>query len=367
MSQKTIFIVDDQELNLLLVKKALENDYRTYAIPSIEKMFNLTEKIQPDLIILDIEMPNIDGFEAMELLKKSPQLKYVPVIFLTARIDPESEIIGFDLGAADFIYKPFSVPVLNKRVAAHLAMSQLIKSIREKNEELMKIHESRSNILSMISHDLKNYIGSINQAIEIINIKYQSFENNKYLKMIEDSAGKALLLVKDILSINKLDAETESMTLVQYNINDLIYESNENLILIAREKKINMFFEGANSPIICMINPEKMHRALDNLCINAIKFTKPEGTIIVKTQKQGNIGQISIIDSGIGIDHNMIAHLFEKFTTTGRTGTAGEASTGLGLYIVKQIIDLHQGSIEVCSEVGKGSEFMIKLPIVSSD
>ena len=106
---------------------------------------------------------------------------------------------------------------------------------------------------------------------------------------------------------------------------------------------------------------------MDNLCFNAIKFTNAEGTITIKTRVEDKIVNIHIIDTGIGIEKEMIGRLFEKYTKAGRKGTAGEASTGLGLYIVKQIIGLHNGSIEVFSEVGKGSEFIMKLPIVINE
>ncbi|MCL2064163.1 MAG: hybrid sensor histidine kinase/response regulator [Candidatus Cloacimonetes bacterium] len=363
---KTIFIVDDKDTNLLLAKTALEGAFKTFALPSAERMFKLADKITPDLILLDIDMPDMDGFEAMSILKKDEKLKSIPVIFLTGKNDAASEIHGFELGALDFINKPFSAPVLLKRVESHIEMDNMIKAIHHKNEELMKIDESKNNILAMISHDMRNYLGSIQQAIDLINLKHQGFDDNKYIKIIDSSAGKALNLLKDILSINKLEAELDDITFTRYDLNKLITESNENLKLIAKQKSINMIFDFPEEPIFCMLHPEKFHRALDNLCINAIKFTNANGTITVKARVVGELVEIHIVDTGIGIEPEMIDKLFEKYTKAGRTGTAGEASTGLGLYIVKQIIGLHSGTIEVKSVVGEGSEFIIKLPLASS-
>ncbi|MCL1827157.1 MAG: ATP-binding protein, partial [Candidatus Cloacimonetes bacterium] len=116
------------------------------------------------------------------------------------------------------------------------------------------------------------------------------------------------------------------------------------------------------TPLFCKINKEKFQNAFDNLCFNSIKFTNAGGTITIKAQEANDMINIHVIDTGIGIEPDMISRLFEKYTKAGRVGTAGEASTGLGLYIVKQIIDMHNGAIEVLSEVGKGSEFIIKLP-----
>ena len=364
---KTIFIVDDKDTNLLLAKTALEGSFKTFALPSAERMFKLAEKITPDLILLDIDMPEMDGFEAMSILKKDEKLKSIPVIFLTGKNDATSEINGFELGALDFINKPFSAPVLLKRVETHIEMDKLIKAIYQKNEELLKIDESKNNILAMISHDMRNYIGNIQQAIDLIYIKHNGFDENKYIKIIENAAAKAIALLKDILSINKLEAESDTTTLTLFDINKLIAESNENLKLIAKQKSIKMIFDFPEEPLFCMLNPEKFHRAFDNLCINAIKFTNANGTITVRTRVENDLVHIHIIDTGIGIEKDMIDRLFEKYTKAGRTGTAGEASTGLGLYIVKQIIGLHNGTIEVKSVVGEGSEFIIKLPVAKNN
>ena len=363
----TIFIVDDKDTNLLLAKNALEGLYKTFALPSAERMFKLAERITPDLILLDVDMPDMDGFEAIQILKNDERFKSIPVIFLTGKNDTKSEIRGFELGALDFINKPFSAPILLRRIETHIEMDRQNKAIQHKNEELIKIHESKDNILAMISHDMKNYIGNIQGAIEVINTKFNAFDDNKFIKIIENSATKALSLVKDILTINKLEAEADTIEMVPHDINKHIAESIENLRAMAKQKNININVILPEEPIYCLLNAEKFHNALDNLCINAIKFTQSEGVITVKAEVIDSLAHIHVIDTGIGIDKEMIGRLFEKYTKAGRKGTAGEASTGLGLYIVKQIIGLHNGAIEVLSEVGKGSEFIMKLPVVAKE
>jgi putative two-component system response regulator len=140
---KTIFVVDDNDTNLVAARNALEDLYRTITMSSATKMLKLAERIMPDLILLDVEMPQIDGFAAIEMLRKSPTLKGIPVIFLTARQDEETEIKGFELGAVDFINKPFSVPVLRKRIEMHLETDKLIKrsqaSLRNTQNALISV------------------------------------------------------------------------------------------------------------------------------------------------------------------------------------------------------------------------------------
>ena len=142
---KTIFIVDDNQTNLIAAKNALDDSYKTFAMSSCERMFKLAKKITPDLILLDIEMPEINGFEAMEAIKSDKNLKSVPVIFLTSMNDTASELKGFELGALDFINKPFSTPVLIRRIQTHIEQDKLIK---ESQQSLRNIHNATISIVA---------------------------------------------------------------------------------------------------------------------------------------------------------------------------------------------------------------------------
>jgi len=142
---KIIFIVDDNDTNLMAAKTALEGAYKTFAMPSAARMLKLAEQIMPDLILLDVDMPEMDGFEAMRALKSNPRLKSIPVIFLTAMSDTETETHGFEMGALDFIYKPFSPPVLIRRIETHIETGRLIK---EALESVRKMHEATISVLA---------------------------------------------------------------------------------------------------------------------------------------------------------------------------------------------------------------------------
>jgi len=142
---KTVFIVDDNDTNLMAAKTTLDGKYKAFALPSAAKMFKLAEKITPDLILLDVDMPDTDGFEAMKMLKSDEKLKTIPVVFLTAKHDAESEIRGFEMGALDFINKPFSPPVLIKRIETHIETDKLIK---ESQRAVRDIHNATISVLS---------------------------------------------------------------------------------------------------------------------------------------------------------------------------------------------------------------------------
>ena len=142
---KTIFIVDDNDTNLMTAKIALDSTYKTFALPSAAKMFKLLGKITPDLILLDVDMPETDGFQAMSVLKADEKLKHIPVIFLTAKNDTDSEIHGFEMGALDFINKPFSAPVLIRRIETHIEMNQLVK---ESQQAVRDIHNATISVIA---------------------------------------------------------------------------------------------------------------------------------------------------------------------------------------------------------------------------
>ena len=165
---KTIFIVDDNTTNLIIAKKALSGAYKTFALSSAEKMFQILDKINPDLILLDIEMPDINGFEALSILKKNKISRKIPVIFLTAKQDPESELRGFEMGAVDFINKPFSIPVLAKRVETHIEIDSLIKkSLRS----VRRVHNATINIIAnMVENRDKVTGGHIDRTQKLLAI-----------------------------------------------------------------------------------------------------------------------------------------------------------------------------------------------------
>ncbi|MCL2053238.1 MAG: response regulator [Oscillospiraceae bacterium] len=142
---KTIFIVDDNDTNLMAAKTALDGKYKALALPSAARMFKLSEKIVPDLILLDVDMPDMDGFETMTLLKTDGRLKSVPVIFLTAKNDAITEVRGFDLGALDFINKPFSAPILLRRIETHIETDKIIK---QSQKALRDIHNTTMGVIA---------------------------------------------------------------------------------------------------------------------------------------------------------------------------------------------------------------------------
>ena len=245
----------------------------------------------------------------------------------------------------------------------NIELAEKQRIIEMNNEALMKTYEMKDNILVMISHDLKNYISSILTAYDVMNNKFVDLTNNKYIKIMKNSSQKALSLLKDLLIMSKIDNDQTLLPLTIYELNSEIDYLLESLIMMAHRKKITILKNLSKEPLLCRVNKDNFHRVIDNLCINAIKFTPENGQITVKTELQDQNAVIHIIDNGIGMNSIIQDALFQQYTKASRKGTNGEESTGLGLYIVKKILDKHFANITVISEENKGSEFIVSIPI----
>jgi len=239
------------------------------------------------------------------------------------------------------------------------------KIIESQNDQLLKMQEAKDNLMYTISHDLKNILGATNQAHELFLLKQPTFKEDKYIKIATTSNSRALSLVGEILYSSKLDAKNDTLNMHKEDINEVLSEYAEQMLMRCKNKDINLVYEYSLEPLLVMIDKEKWYRIFENLCTNAIKFTHPGGEINIKTKQLGQFASISIKDSGVGIPADSIPKLFLPFSKVGRKGTAGEESTGLGLSIVKKLVELHNGTVDVNSEEGKGTEFIIKLPIVA--
>jgi len=237
--------------------------------------------------------------------------------------------------------------------------------LRQKNDELLKLHAEKDNLMNTISHDLKNYLGATQQALDIFALKEKEMTENKYIKIVITSTARSLNLVKEILYSTKVSASADALNLQTVNISSVVAENEDTLNLRASKKGINVVFEYAPEPLMVQLDSEKWHRVFENLTTNAIKFTSAGKDIRISTKREGEFALITIADSGIGIASENIGKLFTPFSGVGRKGTDGEESTGLGLSIVKKLVELHGGEIMVTSEVGKGTEFVVTLKIIT--
>jgi two-component system sensor histidine kinase VicK len=236
---------------------------------------------------------------------------------------------------------------------------QQVLLIGEKNEQIEKANEFKNQVLGMVAHDLRNPIGAVESIAMMMELDDVDADTQDNLNMIKTSCAKARSIIDDLLEAAKNENNTGIVT-EHTELNQLLKDAVDGW---KSEKKISVVFTSSVNPVFALINKEKFFRVVDNLVSNAIKFSKDYDRVDVRLSKLDKAVVIEVQDYGMGIPATMLPDIFTRFTKAGRTGLRGEKSTGLGLSIVRQIVESHNGTIMVESAEGRGSVFVVKLPI----
>jgi signal transduction histidine kinase len=314
----------------------------------------------PDLILLDVNMPEMNGFETCKKIKEDIKTKDIPVIFLTARIESEDIVKGFEVGGIDYVTKPFSTVELISRVKTHVEL----KKAREENQSNIKFKE---DFLTIVAHDLKSPFSAILTGCELLLMNEDiEGENREILDMIFKNVKYQIDFIKELSEIIEIESNNIDFIVSNQNISELI-DAAISIIKIVSDKKGIEIKKEADDNAQIKADGQKMLQILTNLLGNAVKFSKEGSTIEIRAFEDSfNQAEIHIIDAGVGIsdeDLEKINMPYQKFTTE---GTGGEKGSGLGLIICKKFIEMHGGRLFVESKKGKGSDFFFKLPLLSS-
>lgn len=391
-NKKRILIVDDERLNIDVLAVWLEANYTIVGAVDGEEALELAQTDpQPNLILLDVTMPEMDGYEICSRLKANPLTEDIPVIFVTALDHEQDETVGFQVGAVDYIAKPIVPEIVQARVRVHLALEESLSRVKKyqkiigaRNAELNKLNEQRNKFVGMIkarnsklreinqqqykltgmaAHDLRNPIISILGFADLLRAEEQldSEDSKRYLGLISDACNKMLDLITDTLDIAVVESGDLLLNLETGSLSDLVNERVKVFEPIATKKNIEIvkLFSTAETS---RFDRSRIAQILDNLIGNAIKFS-PEGkNVIVTLEEMDELLMISIRDQGPGIapeDKLKMSHHFQQLPNQ---STDVDSPTGLGLAITKKIIDGHQGTIMVESEPGNGATFAFALP-----
>lgn len=240
---------------------------------------------------------------------------------------------------------------------------QLIE-IREKNSEIEKASEFKNQVLGMVAHDLRNPIAAVESIAMMMELDEVDDDTQDNINMMKASCVKARSIIDDLLEAardeNIAVFETRNIELNQW-LNNVVGDWK-----LQQRSNVNVLFISSVNSVSAQINHEKFHRVIDNLISNAVKFSKDRDRVDIRLSQHGNLVTIDVQDYGMGIPAAMLPEIFNRFSKAGRTGLRGEKSTGLGLSIVRQIIEKHKGTINVTSTEGLGSTFSITLPVTNS-
>ncbi|MDM8557811.1 hybrid sensor histidine kinase/response regulator [Candidatus Parabeggiatoa sp. HSG14] len=359
MKQPVVLIVDDNPENLSLLADLLDkNGCDTILAQDGAMALESIKNEHPNLILLDIMMPGMDGFEVCRRLKQDILSANIPIIFLTAKQEKSEVIAGLKLGAVDYITKPFNQEELLVRVNTHLEL----QAAKEKLQEALV---TKDKLFSIIGHDLGNLFFILQGLAEILVTKgtqMDAKEREKDLQMLMQSANNGYDLLTNLLNWSKSQTGRLQSNPTTLTLQDLIYRNLELQYNTADRKEINIFANiGENISVFADKN--MLNTVFRNLISNAIKFTQKSGTIRITAEPiEDNVVEISITDTGIGIKSEDINKMF-RVNVAHTYGTASEKGNGLGLVLCKELIEKCNGTIGVESEVGVGSRFYVCLPI----
>lgn len=334
-----VLIVDDTPKNIQVLGTILKQaGYQINVAQGGLQALKVVERVTPDLILLDIMMPDIDGFETCRRMKEIPDLQNVPVIFLTAKSDSESVIAGFEMGAVDYVVKPFNTTELLMRVRTQL-------ELRFAQMAVLNVSHARKELLHILCHDLANPLNSIVSLVNMIG-DYFSFEEARDLLM--GAAQNGLDVIKLVREMRAL--EEHKLSLGAISVSHAIEESIKLLQQNFAKKHISLEKYFCPEDKVLAERTSLVNSVLNNLLTNAIKFSYPHSAIRIRTHVQaGNTLCVEIEDVGIGMSWRLQQDLFDIGKTTSREGTAGEHGTGFGMPLVNKFMQAYGGSIEIDS------------------
>jgi signal transduction histidine kinase len=422
---QTILIVDDMPANLrLLVNMLKKQGYKVQPTTNSEFALRFAWSALPDLILLDIIMPRLNGYQLCEQLKADERTCHIPVIFLSAMDQPLDKIKAFEVGGVDYITKPFQVEEVLARVQTHLTLARLQKELSGQNErleqqvkertaelvqantalqgeiakrqeaeallrqeraslvrrvtgqtedlskanaELVKAARLKNEFLANVSHELRTPLNVILGMSEIMREGLQGPLNTQQLESLTyiEAGGRHLLaIINDILDLSKIGAGKVELELGPISIGNVARASLNFIKLMAQKKRIEIFSNFDYSVTMLQADEHRLRQILVNLLTNAVKFTPEGGQVGLEIKGEAGQGRVNFIvwDTGIGIAADQMGYLFKPFIQLDAKLSRRYEGTGLGLALVARLVEMHGGGISVESQVGQGSRFTVSLP-----
>ena len=365
-SDYKILIVDDVVSNVLLLKILLANEkFQVCTANNGTTCIEMARKEHPDLILLDVMMPDMNGFDTATVLKKGEGTKDIPIIFLTALNTPQDLVHGFQVGASDFLTKPFNKEELVMRVTQQISLVAAKRIIEKQNAELRATLDNRDKMYSVIAHDLRSPMASIRMVLNLVVASATPEAVGPELYALLDQANRESEEVHDLLDnlLKWTKSQTGRLTVVKQDLdlNDIIPGVVEIFDAIAYTKRIKLDLQKTEAPLVVNADNDMLKTVVRNFLSNAIKFSPEDSSIEIIMATEGDMAKVSVRDHGVGIAANRLGSIFHKGETT--YGTGGEEGSGLGLQLCQDFARKNGGDCTVESVEGEGSTFSVLIPL----
>jgi two-component system, sensor histidine kinase and response regulator len=350
-----IFVVDDQLENIQLLHEVLKQaGYGVTGAKSGAQALALIPKIKPDLILLDIIMPDMDGIKVCHALKAQPEYQDIPIIFITAKTKAEDIVMAFEAGGVDYITKPFQPRELLARVHTHL-------TLKERSLQLEHLNREKNRFLATASHDLRNPLANILTLTQLI--KQTNFthidELQPFLPIIERSALKMIDIINQLLDINRIESGGVNFEREAMEMRSMMGQVLQGFDAAAQQKEMRLIWEPLTEPAWIHSNSQLFSQIFENLISNAIKYAPLASEITVKMVENASQYVVSVRDQGPGFTVQDQERMFHQFARLSALPTGNESSTGLGLSIVKQLTTILNASLSFETRPGKGACFAV--------
>ncbi len=362
-----VLVVDDITKNLQVVGTVLRNQgYKVMAAASGAEALKCVRAQLPDLILLDLMMPEMDGLEVCRRLKADPATSQIPVVFLTASNEMEHLVQGFEVGAVDYVTKPFNPPELLARVRTHLELKHARERLREMNDE-------KNEFMGIAAHDLRNPLGAITGYAEILIEEMESLrlsvpepgaravrEAGECAGRIRETSRRMAEMVQNLLDANRIERGEMQLNLAPTDIGSALHSVVETQRAHATAKQQTIHLESESTPVLVLVDPSVTVQIVENLVSNAVKYSPPGKDIFVRLKKHVQGVRVEVQDQGPGLSAEDQKKLFGKFARLSAKPTGGEHSTGLGLSIVKKMVEAMNGKVWCESELDQGATFIVE-------
>lgn len=358
-----ILVVDDEFNNRNILQLLLESKYEIICVENGRVALAYLAKHSVDLVLLDIMMPQMDGYEVLKTIRSNPEFNDLPVILISALTSSKNIIEGLELGANDYITKPMDLGIVTARVKTQLDYKQLTDERKQMIEELRKAQEMRSRLFSIASHDLKNPLSNIRMA-EYLLQGYLDMKKTDVAQIMSTLTASLELMehvIGEFLDMGAIQNGRVTVNQECVNLDHIIWEVVTQFHMNAMSKNIEL--EMGDTVGLALADFEKTKQIIVNLLSNAIKYTPPNSTVSIWTEQRQNRLLVFFADEGPGIPEEERHLLFEEFRRLSPRPTANESSTGLGLWIVKQLAQMQNGQVGAAFPEEGGSVFWVELPL----
>jgi len=368
-SRPRILVVDDITKNLQVVGTMLRQaGYEIMLTTSGAQALERVLAQPPDLILLDLMMPEMDGVDVCQRLKLDSATRQIPIIFLTASNEMEHLVKAFEAGAVDYVTKPFNPPELLARVRTHIELKLARERLREMNEE-------KNEFMGIVAHDLRNPLGAIKGYAELIGEDSEAVRPAPAAELellrnglkesagrIQNAAERMVEMVQNLLDTNRIERGEMKLNLAPTDLCRVLATVVETQRPRAAAKQQRIHLQSESVPVTVAVDPNVMVQVLENLVSNAMKYSPPGKNIFVRLKRDAGPARCEVQDEGPGLSAEDQKKLFGKFARLSAKPTGGEHSTGLGLSIVKKMVEAMSGKVWCESELGRGAMFIVEFP-----